>query len=346
MGARGSKPTNTTQTNIRANTTRTNTRVNTTRKNVPNNARRNKTRVNKSANVVPKPIAPTPICGHPIWPSYPYGTPETDCKQCPGPDPEQKEPRRKVPQKCLEQWEQDIFLQEGIVRSRAKAAEAAVRKQARAATAIARSRVKASESKDPLPFNHPTITWKRIQETAEGSRDTWHPILFFTTSSNEEYAIMDVKAIQDMTQNGKQTHPFLRFFEENKDKLMGFCNLVYDTNVTQHHLEVDKLDPYLILHRVSTNMGESIEVVGFMTVELLDDGIYIGDLCVGPKRGGIGRNILEQMKAFANYRGFDYVKLEPASNTEPFYEKLGFRTNAKNDRYHIWYPKHGGRRTV
>ena len=334
MGATGSKPTN---------TTRANTRANTTRKNVPNNARRNKTRVNKSANVVPKPIAPTPICGHPIWPSYPYGTPETDCKQCPGPDPERKEPRSKVPQKCLEQWEQDIFLQEAMERSRARAAEAAAREQAKAAEALTRSRARAAEPKQPLPLNLPTITWERIKQEAEGSRDTWYPILL---SSNEEYAIIDVDAIEDMTKNGKKTYPLRSFFNTNKNKLINFCNSVYDPNITRRHIEVEDLTPYIILHKVSTNAGQSIEVVGFMTIGLYDDGIYIGDLCIGPKRGGLGRNVLEQMKAFAKYRGLEYVKLEPASNTEPFYEKLGFRQSLKNEYQYEWRPKNGGRRNV
>lgn len=341
MGARGSKSTNQPQTNTRVNT-RNNTRNN-TRKNVRNNARRNQTRVNKSTNALQKPIAPPPICGHPIWPSYPYGTPETDCSQCPPPDPEQKEPRRKIPQKCLEQWESDIFIQEATVRQQARLAEVAAREQARAAAAIARSRARAAEPKSPIPLNLPTITWERIKQEAEGSRNTRHPILL---TSNEEYAIMDVKAIEDMTQNGKKTYPLLSFFNQNINELMRFCNDVYHTNITHQHLNVDKLNPYLILHRVSSNAGELIEVVGFMTVGLYDDGIYIGDLCIGPKRGGIGRLTLEQMKTLARYRGLEYVKLEPATNTVSFYEKLGFRQNPTNEYQYEWHPMNGGRRSV
>ena len=308
MGARGSKPTNQPQTN-----TRTNTRNN-TRKNISKNNRRNQTRNNTPANIKPTITPPTMI----------YGYPTIDCATYPPPDPEQKNPRRDVPHICLKQWEQDIFIEESKERSRKAAAE----------------------PKQPLPLNHPTITWERIQKAAEGSRDTWYPILLFTTQSNEEYAIMDIDAIEDMTQTGKKTRPLRRFFNANKHKLINFCNSIYDSNITRKHIEVEDLAPYLILHKVSTNAGESIEVVGFMTVGLYDDGIYIGDLCIGPKRGGIGRLTLEELKRLARDRGLEYVRLEPATNTETFYEKLGFKQNATNKRHHEWRPTNGGRRSV
>ena len=82
-----------------------------------------------------------------------------------------------------------------------------------------------------------------------------------------------------------------------------------------------------------------------MTVGLSDDGIYIGDFCIGPKRGGIGRLTLERMKNFVKEREFDYVKLEPATNTTLFYEKLGFRQNPTNEYQYTWSPKNGGRRS-
>jgi GNAT superfamily N-acetyltransferase len=290
--------------------TRANTRANTTRKNVSKNNRRNQTRVNTKQTITP----PTMI----------YGYPTIDCASYHPPDPERKVPRGDVPHICLEQWEKDIFLQESMQRSRAAAAA----------------------PKPPLPLNLTSITWERIKQEAEGSRDTWYPIILFTTPSNEEYAIIDVDAIEDMTQNSKKTYPLRRFFNANKYELMAFCNFVYDSNITRKHIEVEDLTPYLILHKVSTNAGQSIEVVGFMTVGLYDDGIYIGDLCIGPKRGGIGRLTLEEMKRLARDRGLEYVKLEPATNTESFYEKLGFRQSPNNARHHEWHPKNGGRRKV
>ena len=308
MGARGSKLTNQPQTNTRVNMR------NNTRKNVSKNTRRNQTRNNTPANTQPTITPPTIL----------YGYPNIDCASYYPPDPERKVPRSDVPHKCLEQWEKDIFLQEAIQRSRARTAA----------------------PKSPLPLNLPTITWERIQTAAEGSRDTWYPILLFTTQSNEEYAIMDIDAITDMTQTGKKTYPLGRFFKTNKDKLINFCNNVYDSNITRKHIEIEGLAPYLILHKVSSNAGESIEVVGFMTVGLYDDGIYIGDLCIGPKRGGIGSLTLEELKRLARDRGLEYVKLEPASNTESFYEKLGFRQSPNNKRHHEWHPKNGGRRKV
>ena len=308
MGAKGSKPTNQPQINTRANMR------NNTRKNISKNNRRNQTRNNTPANIKPTITPPTMI----------YGYPTIDCASYHPPDPERKVPRSDVPHICLKQWEQDIFIEESIQRSRARTAA----------------------PNPPLPLNLPTLTWERIKQTAEGSRDTWYPILLFTTQSNEEYAIMDIDAIEDMTQTGKKTRPLRRFFNANKNKLISFCNFVYDSNITLKHIEVEDLAPYLILHKVSTNAGESIEVIGFMTIGLYDDGIYIGDLCIGPKRGGIGRLTLEELKRLARDRGLEYVKLEPASNTESFYEKLGFRQSPNNARHHEWHPKNGGRRAV
>jgi hypothetical protein len=304
MGAKGSKPTN---------QPRTNTRSNTTRKNISKNNRRNQTRVNTPANTQP---------------TVSYGIPNVDCSSYTDtpPDPERKVPRDHVPQKCLEQWEKDIFLQEAKKRARDRAAA----------------------PKPPLPLNLPTITWERIQNVPEETRESFTPILLFTTPSNEEYAIMDVDAIADMTKTGKKTYPLRSFFNTNKHKLISFCNSVYDPNITRKHLEEeeDALKPYLILHKVSSTAGESIEVVGFMTVGFYVDGIYIGDFCMGPKRGGIGRLSLERIKTFARDRTLEYVRLEPASNTESFYEKLGFKQNATNTRHHEWRPTNGGRRSV
>jgi hypothetical protein len=308
MGAKGSKPTNQPQINTRVNTR------NNTRKNISKNNRRNQTRNNTPANIKPTITPPTMI----------YGYPTIDCASYHPPDPERKVPRSDVPHICLKQWEQDIFIEESIQRSRARTAA----------------------PKPPLPLNLPTITWELIQQVAEETRESFTPILLFTTPSNEEYAIADVDAIADQTQPGRRLRPLRRFFNTNKNKLISFCNNVYDSNITRKHLEVDELEPYLILHKVSTNAGESIEVIGFMTVDLYDDGIYIGDFCIGPKRGGLGRLSLERIKTLARDREFDYVKLEPASNTESFYEKLGFRQSPNNKRHHEWHPKNGGRRSV
>lgn len=312
MGAKGSKPQNLPV--VKSN----NKPRNNTRKNVSNTNRRNQTRVNKQASPAPTPTAPTPICGPPIWPTYPYGMPHVDCKKCPPPDPEKKTPRTKVPGSCLEKWEQEIFLQESNRKHQARIAA----------------------PKPPIPLNLPTITWERLQEAAE-TTSIDYPILFFQTPNTEEYAIVNCESIEELTSNGKETFPLLRFFNANKEQLIGFCNYVYDPEIIDKHLE-EGIEPYLILHRLS---NELIEVVGFMTIVFYyGGGVYIGDFCVGPKRGGIGRHALERVKTLAKTRELEYVELEPASNTEPFYEKLGFRENPKYKRHHIWFVKNGGRR--
>jgi hypothetical protein len=311
MGAKGSKPTSqqpsTNTLPTPRNNIRKNIRTNTRKYTAPN--RRNNTRANKQPAVMP--------------PTFSSPSEMLDCSTYPPPDPEQKVPRRNVPYKCLLQWEVDIF----------------------SADAMARSRAQAAAPKPPLPLDRTTITWAKLLETAAAQPETWKPILLFQTPTREEYAIVHTNAIQDRTHNGKTIYPLRRFFNKYKDELKGFCNYVYDSSVTNDHIE-DGMTPYLILHRVITEAGETIEVVGFMTMTYHEEELYIGDICIGPKRGGIGRLTLERIKTFARKWDMETVKLEPASNTEPFYEKLGFKQSPNNNRHHEWHPKNGGRRTV
>lgn len=287
--------------------TRANTRANKrANKRTNNTTRRNNVRVNK-----------------PPMPTYPYGMPKMDCSQYPPPDPERKVPRRTVPSGCLEQWESDIFLQQAIEQSRQRAAQ----------------------PKPPIPLTIPSITWPLLQQRAEETRFKMNQVRLFTSPSKEEYALANCRVIEEVTPAGKKTYPLRRFFNANKEDLIGFCNYVYDSDVMRRHLE-DGMEPYLILHRVVTEEGEAIEVVGFMIFDIYDDSIYIGDFCIGPKRGGLGRLVLEEIKALARERELDYVKLEPATNTEPFYEKLGFKASTTNKNHHVWFVKNGNRQNV
>lgn len=65
-------------------------------------------------------------------------------------------------------------------------------------------------------------------------------------------------------------------------------------------------------------------VEGFAILDMEDDSMKVGVICVGPKKTGIGRIMMEDFKRFAVASGYKSIQLTAVPSAVGFYEKLGF----------------------
>lgn len=66
-------------------------------------------------------------------------------------------------------------------------------------------------------------------------------------------------------------------------------------------------------------------VEGFAILDMDDDSMKVDVICVGPKKTGVGRIMMEDFKRFAVATGRQTIELTAVPTAVGFYEKLGFR---------------------
>ena len=238
-----------------------------------------------------------------------YIIPPIDCSQYP--PPIEGKIRNNVPFKCLTKEELAIMDRE---------ANAKVQKRV-------------SESKPGIPITDTRITWAKLKGGAnEGTKKGKKRVYFFKTATGKDYALASQHAIQFINKKGGLMYPLFDLFEKNYYRLLGFCNDAYNTYTTGNRLE-DGFERYMLIQH---GEGGALTVDGFVT--MLRDGnlIYVGDLCVGPKREGLGKHCIEQVMKMVKEEKFDGIELEPSKSSTGFYEKLGFSYD-KNIKNHVWW---------
>jgi GNAT superfamily N-acetyltransferase len=72
------------------------------------------------------------------------------------------------------------------------------------------------------------------------------------------------------------------------------------------------------------------EPVGFVLLELVDQGLHLSELSVAPDHGrrGLGRRLVEFVCEWGRVQGFDALTLTTYRDVAwngPFYQRLGFR---------------------
>jgi hypothetical protein len=238
------------------------------------------------------------------------------CKACESADPEKKVPRRKVPGKCLEPWENEIFNEEGRQRQ-----------------AKVRAASKAKENaymRNGISLEGEDVSWEQLKGALEDEEN----IRLFKVNG-AEYALVYSRAIQTKDSNSTEVYPLEEIYENYKDVMHSFCETRFNTDLVNQGIEQGE-DLWLILHN---NTGKKKLVVkGFMTLRTYGNRIYIGTFCIGPKGGGLGKASIQQIQQMVmDDEKIQYIELVPADGVEDFYtDKLGFKPHPNKQEGLIW----------
>ena len=241
----------------------------------------------------------------------------TGCNACNPPDPEKKNPRRNIPNKCLTKWENRIIIQESKARQATMNATPA----------------------NGVVLDEPGITWDSLKSHRDKKR-----VQFFT-HNDQEYLCIDTNLISKKTVerggthgSGKGVFNIPELYIQYQVNLDAFCNATFPTELIEQQMGEDGYDLYFILRNDKQNNKMIIEA--FMTLFIEDDYIEVGSFCVGPKRGGLGRVCINQVKKMVEDQKKEYILLEPARGSDRFYKNSGFYKHPEEHTYLIWC-RHG-----